>query len=109
MPSPFGETATPPPGPSRTGSPPATGHPHEPPLPVRTTTADVDQRPGVRRPLEIADRLAVVRRVMGDLPPAVLRRLGHPDVAGPLRVVDPGEPGPGRRGQQLLRKRRAQD
>src|SRR6185295_5428943 len=76
------------------------------PLLVGTAAADVDQPLRVRSPLETADGLAVIRRIPADLPAAILRRLGHPDIADPLRVFDPGQLGSSRRGQQLGWERR---
>src|SRR3954471_326016 len=50
-------------------------------LAVGAAAADVDQALAVRRPLEAAELLAVVLGVAGDLPPLVVRGLGHPEIA----------------------------
>ena len=76
---------------------------------IRAATADVDQRRAVGRKRRVGDLLAVVALIGRESPAGERRALGHPKVPSAALVEHPGDAGAGRRGDDLARKRGAED
>src|SRR5438876_1522231 len=76
--------------------------------PVGVAATNVDERPSVRDPGELADLLSVVLLVGRQRPPLIVGARRDPDVAHALRVEDPGERPTRRRRHELVGERRGE-